>query len=62
MVEHAATDTPEIGAFGHPGYEGVAADRSAVLEAWTSASVKAVIARRGIVLTNYREILAKRHP
>ena len=60
MVEHAATDTPEIRAFGHPGYEGVAADRSAVLAAWTSADVKAVIARRGIVLTNYREILAQR--
>ena len=40
MVEHAATDTPEIRAFGHPGYEGVAADRSAVLEAWTSARSK----------------------
>ncbi len=54
IVDHPATDTPEIQALGHPGYENVAADRSAVLEAWTSAAVKDVIRRRGIVLTNYR--------
>ena len=51
------TDTPEIRAIGHPGYENVAADRSAVLEAWTSAAVKEVIRRRSIVLTNYRVLL-----
>jgi chitin disaccharide deacetylase len=54
MVDHAAVDTPETQALGHPGYENVAADRSAVLEAWTSASVKEVIRRRNIMLTNYR--------
>ena len=57
IVDHAATDTPEIRAIGHPGYENVAADRSAVLEAWTSAAVKEVVRRRGIVLTNYRALL-----
>jgi len=56
MVEHAATDTPEIRAFGHPGYEDVAADRSAVLYAWTSPKVMDVVRKRGIELTNYREI------
>ena len=60
IVDHAATDTPEIRAIGHPGYENVAADRSAVLEAWTSAAVKEVVRRRGIVLTNYRALLYDR--
>ena len=58
-IDHAATNDPEIQAFGHPGYEYVAADRSANLEAWTSPKVREVITRRGIKLTNYRE-LAKR--
>ena len=58
-IDHAATDDPEMRAYGHHGYEAVAADRSAVLEAWTSQKVKDVITRRGIKLTNYRE-LAKR--
>ncbi len=55
-IDHAGTDDPEMRAYGHSGYEGVAADRSAVLEAWTSPRVKEVIARRGIELTNYREL------
>ena len=58
-IDHAGTDDPEMRAYGHAGYEWVAADRSAVLEAWTSPRVKEVIVRRGIKLTNYRE-LAKR--
>jgi predicted glycoside hydrolase/deacetylase ChbG (UPF0249 family) len=36
MVDHAAIDTPETRAIGHKNYEYVAADRSAVLAAWTS--------------------------
>jgi len=55
-IDHAATDDPEMRAFGHRGYEWVAADRSAVLEAWTSPKVREVIERRGITLTNYREL------
>ena len=58
-IDHAATDDPEMRAFGHLGYEWVAADRSAVLEAWTSAKVREVIVRRGIKLTNYRELTRK---
>jgi predicted glycoside hydrolase/deacetylase ChbG (UPF0249 family) len=61
MIDHAATDTPEIQALGHPGYENVAADRSAVLEAWTSTKVREVVARRRIILTNYRELLQRQH-
>jgi predicted glycoside hydrolase/deacetylase ChbG (UPF0249 family) len=55
-IDHAATDDPEIRAFGHRGYEWVAADRSAVLEAWTSPKVREVITRRGIKLTSYRDL------
>ncbi len=55
-IDHAATDDPEMRAYGHAGYEWVAADRSAVLEAWTSPKVRDVITRRGITLTNYREL------
>ena len=58
-IDHAGTDDPEMRAYGHAGYEWVAADRSAVVEAWTSPQVKEVIQRRGIKLSNYRE-LAKR--
>lgn len=55
-IDHAATDDPEIRAFGHPGYENVAADRSANAHAWTSPTVREVVDRRRIQLTNYREI------
>ena len=55
-IDHAATDDPEMHAYGHPGYEEVAADRYANLQAWTSPIVREVIDRRGIKLTNYREI------
>jgi predicted glycoside hydrolase/deacetylase ChbG (UPF0249 family) len=58
-IDHAATDDPEMRAFGHAGYEWVAADRSANLEAWTSPKVRDVITRRGIKLTNYRELTSK---
>jgi hypothetical protein len=37
----------------------VAADRSANHDAWTSPKVREVITRRGIKLTNYREIAAE---
>jgi predicted glycoside hydrolase/deacetylase ChbG (UPF0249 family) len=55
-IDHAATDDPEMRAFGHAGYEWVAADRSAVVEAWTSPKVREVITRRGIKLTSYRDL------
>jgi hypothetical protein len=46
-------------AFGHVGYEWVAADRSAVRDAWLSPLVRDVITRRGITLTNYRKLAGK---
>jgi predicted glycoside hydrolase/deacetylase ChbG (UPF0249 family) len=56
-IDHAATDDPEMRAYGHTGYEWVAADRSANLEAWTSPKVREVITRRGIKLTSYRDLV-----
>ena len=55
-IDHASTDDPEMRAFGHAGYEWVAADRSANAEMWTSPKVREVIARRGIKLTSYRDL------
>lgn len=55
-IDHASTADPEMQAIGHAGYEWVAADRTAVYEAWTSPKVREVITRRGIKLTNYREL------
>ena len=59
-VDHAATDSPEMRAFGHLGYEQVAADRTAVVEAWTSPKVLAAIKSRGIELTTFRALLERR--
>ena len=59
-IDHAATDDEEMRAFGHKGYEWVAADRSANRDAWVSPKVREVITRRGIRLTNYRELAAGR--
>jgi predicted glycoside hydrolase/deacetylase ChbG (UPF0249 family) len=55
-IDHASTDDAEMQAFGHAGYEWVAADRSANLAAWTSPLVREVITRRGIELVNYRDL------
>lgn len=62
QIDHAATDDPEMQAYGHPGYENVAADRYANFQAWTSPVVREVIDRRGIILTNYRELDATGAP
>lgn len=55
-IDHASTDDAEMQAIGHVGYEWVAADRRAVLEAWTSPRVREVIQRKGIKLTSYRDL------
>jgi chitin disaccharide deacetylase len=56
IVEHPAFDTPEMRAIGHQGYEGVAADRAGVAQAFTSERVKAAIAQRGIRLISYADL------
>jgi predicted glycoside hydrolase/deacetylase ChbG (UPF0249 family) len=58
-IDHGSTDDAEMRAIGHLGYEQVAADRSANVAAWTSPKVREVIKRRGIELTNYRELTAR---
>ncbi len=55
-IDHGSTDDAEMRAIGHPGYEHVAADRSANVTAWTSPKVREVITRRGIELTDYRTL------
>lgn len=55
-IDHASTDDPEMQAFGHQGYEWVAADRSANLAAWTSPLVREAIEQRGIKLVSYRDL------
>jgi hypothetical protein len=59
MVDHAANDTPETRAFGHVGYEKVAADRDANRTMRTSVEVKAAIVRRQVELTSVATILKK---
>ena len=59
FVEHAALDTPESRAMGHPTYEDVARDRQAVTDAWCDARVKAVIERRGIELSGHNRRMRK---
>ncbi len=55
LVEHPGFDTPELRAFGHRGYENVAADRAAVTRAFTSERVQQVIQRRNIRLVSYAQ-------
>jgi chitin disaccharide deacetylase len=59
MIDHAADDTPEMRAFGHPGYERVAADRDANRAMWMSADVKAAITRRRVALIPTATVLAE---
>jgi hypothetical protein len=46
MVDHPATDTPEMRRVGHVGNTNVAEQRAGILHAWTHPSVRAVIERR----------------
>jgi hypothetical protein len=56
FVEHPGTDTPEMRAMGHKGYEDVASDREGVTRALTSEKVKAVVKARGIRLISYADL------
>ena len=57
FVDHPAYDVPEMRAVRHVGYENVAVDRQGVVEAWTSAKAKEIVARRGIELIGYRDLV-----
>ncbi len=56
MVDHCGTNDPEMQALGHKGYEYVAADRSAVVEAWTSPLVLETVKRKGIQLISHADL------
>ncbi len=56
IVEHPGLDTPEMRAMGHKGYEGVAADRAGVTQAFTSDRVKEVVRRRSIKLISHLDL------
>ncbi len=56
MVDHCGTEDPEMRAIGHLGYEDVAADRAAVVEAWTNPKVLEVVKRRHIQLIGHADL------
>jgi predicted glycoside hydrolase/deacetylase ChbG (UPF0249 family) len=56
LLEHPGLDTLEMRSIGHKGYENVAADRAGVTQAFTSARVKKVVARRKITLISYADL------
>jgi hypothetical protein len=56
MVDHCGTNDAEMQAIGHKGYEYVAADRSAVVEAWTSPVVLETVKRKGIQLISHADL------
>lgn len=56
FVEHASLDTEESRAMGHPGYEDVARDRQAVLDAWRHPKVRDAVARLGIELSGHSKL------
>jgi predicted glycoside hydrolase/deacetylase ChbG (UPF0249 family) len=59
MVDHAANDTPEMRAFGHVGYEKVAADRDANRAMWIHPDVKAAVKQRNVGLIPTAVVVAE---
>ena len=59
MVDHAANDTPEMRAFGHVGYEKVAADRDANRAMWIHPDVKAAIKQKQVGLIPTAAVVAE---
>jgi len=56
MVDHCGTDDPEMQALGRPGSENAGAERAAVVEAWTSPLVLAVVKQRSIQLIGHASL------
>ncbi len=56
-VEHPGYDVPELAEVGHTGYENVAEDRAGVTHTLTSRRVQRRIAKRGISLIDYRDLI-----
>lgn len=59
FVDHPGLDSPELRAIHHIGYEGVAIDRQGVTDLWTDKKVKEAIAKKGIQLISYKDLLSK---
>lgn len=59
FVDHPGSDTPELRAIHHIGYENVAEDRQGVTDTWTSDKVKAAIKEYGVELISYKDL--KKH-
>ena len=59
MVDHAANDTPEMRAFGHVGYEKVAADRDANRAMWMHPDVKAAVKQKQVELIPTAVVVAE---
>lgn len=57
FVDHPGLNTPELQAIHHIGYEDVAVDRQGVTDTWTNESVKAAIAKKGIQLISYKDLV-----
>jgi chitin disaccharide deacetylase len=56
FIEHPGSNSPEMQAVGHKGYEDVAADRDAVTRVFTSPEVKDIIRKKGIRLISYGDL------
>ncbi len=52
MIDHAADDTQEMRAIGHPGYEKVAADRDANRAMWTTPAVRSALEHKSVALVS----------
>lgn len=63
FLEHPGTDDPEMRAmFVTPWYPNVAADRDGVTRLFTSPRLREIVARRGIRLVSYGELIRERTP
>jgi chitin disaccharide deacetylase len=56
FIDHPGMNTPEMKAIWHTGYYGVAADRDAVTQVYSSPEVKALVRALGIKLISYADL------
>ncbi len=57
FVEHPGYNTHEMRGMGHPGYENVAQDRTAVTRVFTSGRVQEALKKMGIELISYKDLI-----
>jgi predicted glycoside hydrolase/deacetylase ChbG (UPF0249 family) len=56
FIDHPGTDSPELRAIYHTGYEAVATDRQGVVDTWTNEKVKEMIRKKNIQLISYKDL------